>query len=267
MGGSNEIGLSEMEQRRANNIQRNENRLKELGLLDPWCSTDDVDGKHREQSRAGKAVVKRKQPKQPSIPRKSFPRGAKANVVSRAAKENNSTNAVKANVGSKVEDVLVGSRMGPCVNLLAEFVRTSISKDTDSADRPDIGMYQAVVKLSTPAFTHQIVDPIYKSRLGTSLRVMIDNVQLCPSVTSGSFKYGLECIHCCRNTKNACRLYPTNHEDVIVGLEVLHNHLAVCEYRSDDDRQYTQWLKNPKMYSDEVNLISNMVMKRLQGDM
>ena len=135
-----------------------------------------------------------------------------------------------------MEDVLVRSRMGPCVNLLAEFVRTSISKDTDSADRPDIGMYQAVVKLSTPTFTHQIVDPLYKSQLGTSLHVMIDNIQLCPSVTSGSCKYGLECIHCCHKTKNACRLYPTNHEDVIVGLDVLHNHLAACEYRSDDDR-------------------------------
>jgi hypothetical protein len=149
------------------------------------------------------------------------------------------------------------------VDLLRLFTEEAIASNSSNVARPSITELKKYVEQRTSSHTDQnIIDPFYWDQVSTATRAVLDSIVLCETATNTTVKYGIECKHCRRVTKDVFRRHPTSKQEVVGTLVDLNNHLASCIGRSNDDHDFTDWMKHVSPL--QVNLIAPNVMKRLR---
>ena len=151
------------------------------------------------------------------------------------------------------------------VDLSSLFTGEAVNNNKNSSNvaRPNIIEMNNLV-MNKVSFSNQcVILSTYREQVSNATGVLVDSIGLCENVTNVCVKYGIECIHCRRATKDVFRQYPASEQDVIVALVKLQNHLTVCEGRCNVDRDFTMWSMN--VSSLQVNLIASHVMNRLRN--
>ena len=151
------------------------------------------------------------------------------------------------------------------VDLSSLFTGEAVNNNKNSSNvaRPNIIEMNNLVKNKVSFSNQCVILSTYREQVSNATGVLVDSIGLCENVTNVCVKYGIECIHCRRATKDVFRQYPASEQDVIVALVKLQNHLTVCEGRSNVDRNFTMWSMN--VSSLQVNLIASHVMNRLRN--
>jgi hypothetical protein len=149
------------------------------------------------------------------------------------------------------------------VDLLRLFTEEAIASNSSDVARPNIAELKKYVgRLTSSSNDQNIIDPFYRDQVSTATRAVLDSIVLCEMAMNATVKYGIECKHCRRVTKDVFRRHPTSEHEVVGTLVDLNNHLASCVGRSDDDLDFTDWMKHVSPL--QVNLIATNVMKRLR---
>ena len=156
-------------------------------------------------------------------------------------------------------------RSDVAVDLSSLFTGEAVNNNKISSNvaRPNIVEMNNLVKNKVSFSNQCVILSTYREQVSNATGVLVDSIGLCENVTNVCVKYGIECIHCRRATKDVFRQYPASEQDVIVALVKLQNHLTVCEGRSNVDRDFTMWSMN--VSSLQVNLIASHVMNCLRN--